>query len=52
MIFFSQVKWLKQEGFGGWMMWSLDFDDFTGSFCGDDKYPLLEAVNEADRYSH
>jgi hypothetical protein len=29
------------------MVWTLDFDDFSGSFCGGQKYPLLKALNSA-----
>lgn len=43
----SQVNWLKDNGFGGWMIWCLDFDDFTGLVSGGTKYPLLRAINEA-----
>jgi hypothetical protein len=33
------------------MVWALDFDDFTGTFCGGSKYPLLTALNSALDYS-
>ena len=30
----------------GFMVWSLDLDDFTGDFCGQGKYPLLQKMND------
>ena len=29
------------------MVWSLDMDDFSGSFCGRGSYPLLKKLNAA-----
>lgn len=40
-----QMGWLKEEGFGGIMIWSVDMDDFRGS-CGTGKYPLLNAMTK------
>ena len=37
-------KIVKEFHLGGIFMWTLDFDDFTGSRCGQGKYPLLRAV--------
>ena len=37
------MQWLKEEGFGGIMIWSVDMDDFRGS-CGAGKYPLIKAM--------
>jgi len=43
----TKVKWMKAQGYGGWMIWALDIDDFNGNFCGKGKYPLLNAMNQA-----
>lgn len=42
---FSQMNWLKDEGFGGVMIWSVDMDDFRGH-CGTGKYPLINAMKQ------
>ncbi|KAI0212774.1 Acidic mammalian chitinase [Lamellibrachia satsuma] len=43
----EKVKWMKKNGFGGWMMWSFDMDDFNGRFCNTGNYPLLKTLNGA-----
>ena len=43
---------MKEQGFDGVMIWSLDMDDFRGH-CGSGRYPLLKAVRQeltADNY--
>ncbi|XP_078500822.1 chitotriosidase-1-like [Lissotriton helveticus] len=40
----NKVQYLKTNGFGGAMVWALDLDDFTGTICGQGKYPLLQAL--------
>ncbi|XP_033939747.1 acidic mammalian chitinase-like [Pseudochaenichthys georgianus] len=42
--FQAKIQWLKQSGFGGAMVWSLDLDDFSGTFCGEGKYPLINTI--------
>lgn len=40
-----QVNWLKDSGFGGLLVWLIDDDDFSGSFCGSGPYPLMRQMN-------
>uniref|UniRef100_A0A8C5FZV8 chitinase n=1 Tax=Gouania willdenowi TaxID=441366 RepID=A0A8C5FZV8_GOUWI len=39
--FSSKVQWLTASGLGGAHVWTLDLDDFTGSFCSTGSYPLI-----------
>ncbi|XP_019369834.1 PREDICTED: acidic mammalian chitinase-like [Gavialis gangeticus] len=39
-----KVERLKQNNFAGAMVWTLDLDDFTGSFCGQGRYPLITTL--------
>ena len=40
-----KVKTLvKSRKLKGVLFWTLDYDDFTGSYCGKGKYPLISAV--------
>ena len=41
----TKISWLKTEGFGGVMVWSVDLDDFRG-YCGTGKYPLIKAMSK------
>ncbi|KAL4240744.1 hypothetical protein ACF0H5_001533 [Mactra antiquata] len=41
----AKVRWMKQKGYGGVMIWSLALDDFSGTFCNKGPYPLLTAIN-------
>ncbi|XP_075837804.1 acidic mammalian chitinase-like [Microtus pennsylvanicus] len=42
-----KTQWLKQNNFGGAMIWAIDLDDFTGLFCGQGKFPLTSTLNKA-----
>uniref|UniRef100_A0A914PDL4 Chitinase n=1 Tax=Panagrolaimus davidi TaxID=227884 RepID=A0A914PDL4_9BILA len=40
----EKINWLKQNGFGGAFVWTLDFDDFKGVCPGGTKFPLLNTI--------
>ncbi|NWR57322.1 CHIA chitinase, partial [Bucorvus abyssinicus] len=44
--FSIKVEWLKKNNFGGAMVWSLPMDDFTGTFCKEGKYPLINTLKK------
>ncbi|KAK3739099.1 hypothetical protein QZH41_018243 [Actinostola sp. cb2023] len=35
---------IKKKGLAGAMFWALPLDDFSGKFCGQGRYPLMNAV--------
>lgn len=44
--FLQQVAYVKSNGLGGVMAWTLDLDDFSNQCC-QGTFPLLRAVNKA-----
>ncbi|CAB1414646.1 unnamed protein product [Pleuronectes platessa] len=41
-----KVDWLKKSNFGGAMVWTLDMDDYLGTFCNQGKYPLINVLKK------
>ncbi|CAF1510863.1 unnamed protein product, partial [Didymodactylos carnosus] len=39
-----KMKYLKREGFGGVIIWSLDLDDKTGEICHEGPFPIFNAA--------
>ncbi|KAM9859976.1 acidic mammalian chitinase-like [Aulostomus maculatus] len=37
----SKVEWMTANGLGGAHVWTMDMDDFAGSFCSAGVYPLI-----------
>uniref|UniRef100_A0A3P9Q588 chitinase n=1 Tax=Poecilia reticulata TaxID=8081 RepID=A0A3P9Q588_POERE len=37
----SKVQFMTSASLGGAHVWTLDMDDFSGSFCSDGQYPLV-----------
>ncbi|KAL1265732.1 hypothetical protein QQF64_003759 [Cirrhinus molitorella] len=40
---YYEVRYLKDQNFGGAFVWALDLDDFAGQFCNQGSYPLMGA---------
>ena len=47
---YLQARWLLSEGYSGWMVWSMDLDDFKGESCRQGKYPLIGALYSATKH--
>jgi chitinase len=39
-----KVKWASSMQLGGTMLWTLDFDDYTGQFCNQGTFPIANAI--------
>jgi len=43
----AKVQYIRTNSYGGWMTWNLDLDDFTGTHCNAQTYPLVREMNRA-----
>lgn len=41
----AKVNYITANGFGGWLNWAVDLDDFSGQYCGKGAYPLLSLMS-------
>uniref|UniRef100_A0A8C5BZQ2 chitinase n=1 Tax=Gadus morhua TaxID=8049 RepID=A0A8C5BZQ2_GADMO len=41
-----KVDWVKKNNFAGAMVWTLDMDDYSGTFCNQGKYPLINVLKK------
>ena len=48
--FLLQGAWLAKHGFGGYIFWATDLDDFNGTHCGLGKNPLHRAIVRGIKY--
>ncbi|XP_076840029.1 acidic mammalian chitinase-like isoform X2 [Brachyhypopomus gauderio] len=44
--FETKMQYLNNNTFGGAFVWSLDLDDFAGTFCNQGKYPLINQIKK------
>ncbi|KAK7483790.1 hypothetical protein BaRGS_00025006 [Batillaria attramentaria] len=47
----EKVRYIKQNQFGGVMVWAVPLDDFTGNHCGQGPFPLMNAINDECRHN-
>ncbi|KAK0151878.1 Acidic mammalian chitinase [Merluccius polli] len=45
--FTAKVQWMNSRNLGGAHVWTLDMDDFSGSFCSEGRYPLVNHLRNA-----
>lgn len=43
----AKVNYMKDNAYGGFIVWSIDLDDFGGTFCDQGPYPLLSFLSQA-----
>ncbi len=46
LLFIVKIKYLQEHGFGGAFVSALDMDDFSGYFCGQGNYPLINHLKK------
>ncbi|XP_030634182.1 uncharacterized protein LOC115815365 [Chanos chanos] len=48
--FGDKASWLRSMNLGGASVWTLDLDDFSGSFCADGRYPLVNHLRSSLKF--
>uniref|UniRef100_A0A673Z834 chitinase n=1 Tax=Salmo trutta TaxID=8032 RepID=A0A673Z834_SALTR len=43
----AKVQWLKTKNLGGASVWTLDMDDFSGAFCAEGPFPLVNHLRNS-----
>ncbi|XP_066559742.1 chitinase-3-like protein 1 [Amia ocellicauda] len=43
----KKTEWLRRQGLGGAMVWSMDLDDFTGTLCKHGTFPLIRLLKKS-----
>ncbi|KAM3878005.1 chitinase, acidic.1 [Diretmus argenteus] len=43
----AKVQYMNANGLGGAHVWTLDMDDFSGSFCSEGEYPLINHLRNS-----
>lgn len=44
--FFEKLSHLRRLGFGGYIIFTLDYDDFRGEFCSRGKFPFTSYLKK------
>ena len=49
MHLFTKAQWIVDNDYAGFMLWSLDEDDFDASECQNGTFPITQAIADIIR---